>query len=89
VAAFLRQVRGREIDGDAARRKGEARGDQRRAHPLACLGDGLVRQSDDVEGRQTRRDLDLDIDGARLDPFECNCGDALNHPALIPGVTIT
>ena len=42
VAALLGQVGGREIDGDAAGRQREARGDQRRAHPLARFRDGLV-----------------------------------------------
>ena len=41
MAAFLRQVGGREIDGDAARRQREARGDQRRAHPLAASDTAL------------------------------------------------
>ncbi len=50
VAAFLRQVGGREIDGDAARRQREAGGDQRGAHALAGLGHRLVGQADDVEG---------------------------------------
>ena len=45
VAAFLRQVGGREIDGDAARRQREARGDQRRAHALLRLGHRLVGQA--------------------------------------------
>ena len=52
MAAFLGQVGGRQIDGDAPRRQREARGDQRRAHPLARLGHRLVRQADDGEGRQ-------------------------------------
>ena len=42
MAAFLRQVGGREVDGDAPRRQREPRGDQRRAHPLARLRDRLV-----------------------------------------------
>ena len=79
VAAFLRQVGGGEIDGDAARRQREARGDQRRAHPLARLGHRLVRQADDVEGRQSRRNLHLDVDGAGLDALERHCRDPLNH----------
>ncbi len=47
VAAFLRQVGRRKVDGDAAGRKREAGGDQRGADPLARFGDRLVRQADD------------------------------------------
>jgi hypothetical protein len=46
VAAFLRQVGGREINRDSPRRQREARGDQGRANPLAGLGDCLVGQPD-------------------------------------------
>jgi len=79
VAAFLRQVGGREIDRNAPRRQGEARGDQRRAHPLARLRHGLVGQSYDIERRQAGRDLHLNIDGARLDALERHCRDSLDH----------
>ncbi len=46
VAAFLRQVGGREIDGDAARRQRQAGCDQGGAHPLARFRHRLVRQAD-------------------------------------------
>ena len=72
VAAFLGQVGWRQIDGDAARRQREARGGQCRAHPLARFGDRLVGQADDVERRQPRRDLHLDIDRPDLDALERN-----------------
>src|SRR5262249_34839566 len=81
VAAFLRHVGGREVDGDAPRRQRQARGGQRRAHALAGLGDGLVGQAHDVEGGQAGGDLNLDIDGAGLDALKRHCGDALNHAA--------
>jgi len=81
VAAFLRHVGGREVDGDAPGRQRQARGNQRRAHALAGLGDGLVGQAHDVERREARRDLNLDIDGAGLDALERHGGDALNHAA--------
>jgi len=55
VAAFLRQVGRREIDGDALRRQREADGGQRRAHPLAAFANRLVRQADDGEGRHPAR----------------------------------
>ena len=79
VAAFLRQIGGREIDGDAAGRQRQARGDHRRAYPLARFGDGLVGQADNGEGRQSRRDLHLHIDGAGLDALERDRGNALDH----------
>ena len=88
MAAFLRQVGRREIDRDAARGQRQAGRDQRRADPFTGFRDGFVRQADDIEGGQTGRDLHLHVDGTRLNAFECNRGDALNHPALITGITI-
>ena len=87
MAAFLRQVGGRQIDGDAARRQREAGGDQRGAHALFGFGHGLVGQADDVEGRQAGRDLHLHVDGAGLDALERHRRDALDHgaaPNLLP-----
>ena len=46
MTAFLGQVGGREVDGDALRRQREADGVQRAAHPLAAFGHGLVGQAD-------------------------------------------
>ena len=84
MAAFLRQIGGREIDGDAARRQRQPGCDQRRAYALARLGNGLVGQAYDVESGQAGRDLHLHVDGAGLDALERNRADALNHgrPAL-------
>ena len=79
VAAFLGQIGGREIDGDAAGRQRQPGGDHRRAHPLARLGDRFVGKADDGEGRHARRDLHLDIDGSDLDALERHRGDALDH----------
>jgi hypothetical protein len=81
VAAFLRQIGGREVDGDAPGRQRQSRGDERGSHALARLGDGLVRQAHDVERGQAGRDLNLNIDGAGLDALERHGGDALNHAA--------
>ena len=88
MAAFLRQVGGREIDGDAARRQREPGGDQRGAHPLLGLGHRLVGQADDVEGRQAGRDLHLHVDRAGLDALERHGGDALDHAAPQPHGTV-
>jgi hypothetical protein len=79
VTAFLGQIGGRKIDGDAAGREREARRDHRRAHALARLRYGLVRQADNGEGRQARRHLHLDIDRPNLDALERHRGDALDH----------
>jgi hypothetical protein len=38
-----------------------------------------VNQTRHCESRQARRDLNLDIDGARLDAFKGHGGDMLNH----------
>ncbi len=79
MAAFLRQVGRRHVDGDAPRREREPGGDQRGAHPLARFRHGLVGQADHVERRQPGRNLHLHVDGARLDAFECHGGYALDH----------
>ncbi len=70
MAAFLGQIGGREIDGDAARRQRQAGGDQRRAHALLGFRHRLVGQADDVEGGQAGRDLHLHVDGAGLDALK-------------------
>ena len=79
MAALFRQIRGREIDDHAPGRQRQPGGDQRPAHPLPRFRHGLVGQADDDEGRQAGRDPDLDVDGARLDAFECDGRNALNH----------
>ena len=84
VAAFLRQVGGREVDGDALRRQRQAGGVQRRVHPLAALGDRLVGQADDVEHRLSRRHQHLHVDRNRLDALKGDGGDARDHRQLPP-----
>ena len=79
MAALFGQVGRRQIDGDAARRQRQAGGDQRRAHPLLRLRDRLVGQTDDIEGRQTGRDLHLHVDGQGLDALEGDGCDPLDH----------
>ena len=86
MAAFLRQVGGRQIDRDPPRRQRQPRGDQRRTHPLAGLGHRLVAQADDGERRQTRRDLHLHVDRAGLDPLKGYGRNPLNHAALIAAI---
>jgi hypothetical protein len=82
MAAFLGQIGGREIDRDSAGGERQPRGDQRRADPLAGLGDRLVGQTDDGKSRQARGDLHLHVDGAGFDPLKGDGGNALDHSAL-------
>lgn len=60
TAALLRQVGGRQVDGDAALGKFELRGDERRAHPVARLAHLGVGQADQVEGRQAVGQMNFD-----------------------------
>ena len=70
VAAFLRQVGGREIDGDVLVGKPQADRVEGVAYPLAAFGDRLVRQAHDGERGGPRRHADLDLDRPRLDADE-------------------
>ena len=79
VAAFLGKIGRREIDGDAAGGEREAGGNQGRAHALLGFGNRLVWQADDVEGRQSRRDLHLHVDGPGLDALERHRRHPLDH----------
>jgi hypothetical protein len=49
------------------------------AAPLARLGDRLVRQADDGEGRQPRGDRHLGLDIDDLDPVECHGANSRDH----------
>jgi hypothetical protein len=80
MAAFLRQIGRRQIDGDAFGRQGEADGVQRAPHPLAALGHGLVGKADNGEGGHARTDLDLHVHGAGFDAFEGDRGNPGEHP---------
>ena len=84
VRAFLRQVGGREVDGDDLRRQREADRGERGANALAAFGHGLVGQPDDGELRQARRQLDLHLDGAGFESEVGNGGDGRGHQAPFP-----
>jgi hypothetical protein len=84
MAAFLREVGGSEIDGDAFRRQREADGIERPAHPLAAFRYRLVGQPDDGEVWKPRSDLDLHVNGARLDALESDRGDTREHGSKTP-----
>ena len=79
VRAFLGEVGGREVDGDALGGEREAHGGHRRADPLLGLGDRLVGEADEVEGRQAGGDGALHLDEARLDALECHRVGARDH----------
>ena len=79
MRAFLGQVGRRQIDGDPLGRKRQPDRGQRRADPLAALGDRLVGQADDDEGRQPGGELHLDFDGASLEPEIGDGGDGRGH----------
>ena len=70
MTAFLGQIGRRHIDGDPACRQREPGCHQRRPHTLPRFAHRLVGQTDDIESRQPRRDLHLDIDRACLDAFK-------------------
>ena len=91
MAAFLGEVGGSEIDGDALGRQRQPDGIQCAAHPLAALGHGLIREPDNGEAREAGPDLDLHVDGARFDPFESDRRDPREHrrtPVQAP-ITLT
>jgi hypothetical protein len=79
MAAFLQQIGGGEVDGDPLRRQAEPHRRQGCAHPLAALGDGLVGQADDGEGRHPVRHLHLDGDVEDVDALEGDGADARDH----------
>ena len=84
MTALLGQVGRGEVDRDALGWQGKARGDERRANPLAGLPHRFVRQADDHEGDRPRRNLNLHIDCARFDALERNRENARDHAAEPP-----
>ncbi len=76
MRAFLGQVCRRKVDGDALGRKRQAHCRERGDHPFAAFVHRLVRQADDIEARQPRRELALHLDAARLKP---EIGDSRNQ----------
>ena len=68
TAAFLRQVGGRQVDGDASRREVEARIEDGGADAVPALPDGGFREADEGELRQARSAAGLDAYRRRFDP---------------------
>ncbi len=52
MRAFLRQIRRGEVDGNTFGRQADAKGGERRAHPLLTLRDGFIRKADNGERRE-------------------------------------
>ncbi len=67
---ILGQLRRREVNGDAPRRKFESHVIQRSAHSIARFAHFRIRQADDVERRQPRTQVHLDGDFGRVDASE-------------------
>ena len=65
--AFLANLRGGEVDRDAVHGEVEPRVPDRRAHAIAALAHGRVRQAHRREGRQARGHVHLDEDVCGLD----------------------
>ncbi len=84
ACAGLGDAGGRQVDGDALGRQGEAQRPERRAHPLARFGHRLVGQADHGEGRQTGADMNMNIDLAGLDTVKRNRIDVCNQTADPP-----
>ncbi len=73
MAAFLGQVGGCQVDGDALPGKRQPDRVQRRAHALLGFAHGLVGEADDVElaaGAGAWADVNLHVDFARFDALE-------------------
>ncbi len=68
-AAFLRDLRRREIDHDAAGGILEAAAEQRRLYAVTTLPYHGGRQADQVESRQAARHCDFDVHQRRLQAY--------------------
>ena len=73
VRAFLGQVGGREVDGDALERQRQPDGGQRGAHSLAAFRRRLVGQADDIElASAAVGNVHLHVHRTSLDALERN-----------------
>jgi hypothetical protein len=80
---------GREVDGDDTGRQGEAAVPERGTDPLARFPDARVRKTDDRERRKARRDVDLHVENAGVDPDRRGGVDAGEHlPLSVAGLVI-
>ena len=77
--AFLADVRGREINGDALERKGETGVGEGRRDPIPSFLHRPLRQADRYKGRQPAGNVGLDIHEIRIDPEDGGGADAGEH----------
>ncbi len=70
MAAFLRQIGGREVDGYALGRQGQTASGQGGADPLAAFRHGLVGKTYEGEGHDAGSNLHLHIDRQGLEFHE-------------------
>jgi hypothetical protein len=85
AAAFLGKLRGREIDGDAPRRKFEAGIDERRANPVAAFLHFGIGKTDDGKRGKPVREVHLDRDFGGVEPRERTAVEHLErHGELLP-----
>jgi hypothetical protein len=70
---------GRQVDRDPARRIREAAVPDGAADPLASLRQRRVRQPDDMAGRQSGSDVDLDADEGSRDPVNIGRHERCEH----------
>jgi hypothetical protein len=77
---FLGKVGWGEIDRNALCRQCQTGGMQRRLHPLAALGHGLVRKPDDLHPDLAGSDHYLNLYRHSLNTLKCNRPDPRDHP---------
>ncbi len=77
--AFLSEVRRREVHGDAAGRNLEAGIAECRPDTVLALADARVRQADGLRVGNAGREVDLDLDGMRVDADERARDDGREH----------
>ncbi len=85
VAAFLGEIGGREVDGDAQRRQRQAERPEGGPHPLPAFADRLVGKADQGETEIAGRHQHLDIDRQDVDTLERHGPDPGLHD-VPPGV---
>ena len=79
VAAFLGQVRRRQVDDDAPRRHRQPEAREGRADALAALAHRLVAEADDDRPGLAAGELDLDVDPPRVDALKGHGHDTCEH----------
>ena len=80
----LAQIGRREVDRDPAGRERETAVADRAADPLASLLERGIRQADDREPGQARRDVDLDPDDPAVDAVERRGVNGGEHAGTLP-----